>query len=244
MEFLSYVLVLAVFIGFPFAMIKLVAYWQQSADRRVDAMAFGMLSLTTSELLDLRDSWFDGKAMSEAKIETLKAITAALSKKPDAAGEIAKRKEAAERSSKVMTSELSNFLSESLSISRAYFSATDVFERELGINMDWPQASRDRLINLCQMLNGAKHDLSTEIDEVSVCWRDVGPLTLQERVDRIERWVKEDLKKINAVVEYFNAFAPGSRQSLIHLLITDEALGLFKIFERLTTAAKAVREAE
>jgi hypothetical protein len=111
-------------------------------------------------------------------------------------------------------------------------------QRELpGLALD--EARRARLEGLCEDLVGTKHDILTEVDELDeLLTSDATEEVIATRVERIVRWLGEDVARLHEDVEDL-ALAretdPGCTAACV--LVTESAANIVRAFRDVRAAA-------
>jgi hypothetical protein len=92
---------------------------------------------------------------------------------------------------------------------------------------------------VCSRLIGTKHDVFTEVDEVSELGEAFTSPNVQRRIERIVAWLADELPSLHGLVEALEAASSADdRAALGYLLVAESATNVYRAFEDVSLAAK------
>lgn len=99
---------------------------------------------------------------------------------------------------------------------------------------------RGAIESVCSSLVGTKHDIITELGEIQDLVEADASAALESRVDRVVRWLGEELPKLDAVVTSLNAVrVTDSAAGTAYLLVAGSAVNVMQRYGAAADAADA-----
>ncbi len=108
-----------------------------------------------------------------------------------------------------------------------------------------PKEAKDQITTLCDSLIGTKHDIISELFELSeVSESSASTDEINKRVERIIRWLWETILEMNEVVQSLQtASETDAKFSIGWLLVAESANNILEPFNRASQAADALQVA-
>ncbi len=106
-----------------------------------------------------------------------------------------------------------------------------------------PKEAKDQITTLCDSLIGTKHDVVSELFELSeVSESSNSPAEIKNRVERIIRWLWETIMEMNEVDQSLQtASETDAKFSIGWLLVVESATNILNPFNRASEAADALQ---
>lgn len=145
------------------------------------------------------------------------------------------------------TSQLQAFLSTAATAAHDMLANATYVQGELPM-LGLAESLRTPIAAACSALIGTKHDVVSELAELRDLAEPATSTLVQRRVERIARWLAEDLPQLHAVVESLDA-ARGSDAiaATVYVLVAESAANVLRAVGKAATAATeytaAVRKA-
>lgn len=143
----------------------------------------------------------------------------------------------------MVTSKLQAFLSAAATAAHEMLANATYVQGELSV-LGLAESRRQAIAAVCSALIGTKHDVISELAELRELGEPPTSTLVQRRVERIARWLGEDLPQLNAVVEELDA-ARGSDPAAggAYVLVAESAANLLRAVGQAATAATEYSDA-
>jgi hypothetical protein len=106
-----------------------------------------------------------------------------------------------------------------------------------------PEGMSERIATLCDSLIATKHDVISEIFELSEESESSSPSNINERVKMIIQWLWETIQEMNEVVQSLQTAAGADPQfSISCLLVAESASNILNPFNRAAEAADGLQQ--
>ncbi len=107
-----------------------------------------------------------------------------------------------------------------------------------------PKEAKDQITTLCDSLIGTKHDVVSELFELSeVSESSNSPAEIKKRVKMIIQWLWETIMEVHQVVQSLQTAAGADPQfSIGWLLVSESATNILHPFNRAAEAADALQQ--
>ena len=103
--------------------------------------------------------------------------------------------------------------------------------------------AKDQITTLCDSLIATKHDVVSELFELSEVSESSSPSNINERVKMIIQWLWETIQEMNEVVQSLQTAAGADPQfSISWLLVSESATNILHPFNRAAEAADALQQ--
>ncbi len=110
-------------------------------------------------------------------------------------------------------------------------------------NLTLPEGAKAQITALCDSLIATKHDVISEIFELSEVSESSSPSNIKERVKMIIQWLWETIQEMNEVVQSLQTAAGADPQfSISCLLVAESASNILNTFNRAAEAADGLQE--
>ncbi len=141
---------------------------------------------------------------------------------------------------------LEAFLSAASACAHSMLESATYIEDELP-KLALPEPFQGRISAVCSVLVGTKHDIVTEVGELYELMGLGEPpesSTVQRRVERIVRWLGDDMPKLHAVVKGLEeAVATQGVIGSAYILVAESAVNVYRSFAEVSDAAARYRAA-
>lgn len=143
----------------------------------------------------------------------------------------------------MVTSKLQAFLSAAATAAHEMLANATYVQGELA-SLGLVESQRHAIAEVCSALIGTKHDVLSELAELRELGEPSTSTLVQRRVERIARWLREDLPQLHSVVEALDA-ARGSDSNARggYVLVAESAANVLRAVGQAATAATEYSDA-
>lgn len=135
-----------------------------------------------------------------------------------------------------------NFMARARSCALVMLESADYIENELA-NVRMRAAHRAQTEAICDALIGTKHDIFTELSEMSdLLDSEDGATTVLDRAERIISWFREDIAKMHELVQELEVESKSKLGDKgAYILVAESAVNILKEFNGAAGALEALR---